>query len=276
MISAARGQPSRLARTCSRAAGSTSHGLSASTWKPDSCSRRMVRALPPFLPARTTTSPRRSSTSRPSGSPDVLTTGRQRVGCGERRLKRSTRARKSRSSAPSRAYTYTSSAARACGTRRVRAAWKWPGSRKSSECMAAFLDAVERRLHFQDCVDVAACREACAHRVHREVGGAEIAPLPGALRPLGRAANPIGEAPLDPHGRERAPRVLHVRAHAIEGVACLVPRLKLWGPTVGDLGDPLDHGLGHAAHPYPGGAPDGERVDASSVEGMIPALERHH
>src|SRR5207253_9881066 len=122
----------------------------------------------------------------------------------------------------------------------------------------------------------AAWSETGAHRVHREVGGAEIAPLPGPLRPLGRAANPIGEAPLDPHGRERATRLLHVRAHAIEGVARLVTGLKLGEPAVGDLGDPLEHGLGDAAHPYRNGALDGERVDASSVEVMIRALERHH
>ena len=108
--------------------------------------------------------------------------------------------------------------------------------------MAAFLDAVERRLHVQDRVNVAAWSETGAHRVHREVGGAEIAPLPGPLRPLGRAANPIGEAPLDPHGRERATRLLHVRAHAIERVARLVPGLKLGEPAVGDLGDPLSTG----------------------------------
>src|SRR3989475_4327240 len=58
----------------------------------------------------------------------------------------------------------------------------------------AFSNAVEGRLHFQDRVDVAARGKARAHRVHREVGGSEVAPLPGPLRPLGRAADPIGEA----------------------------------------------------------------------------------
>src|SRR6266853_75091 len=49
------------------------------------------------------------------------------------------------------------------------------------ECVAAFLDAVEGRLHLQDCVDVAAWSVTGTHRVHREVGGAKTVPLP---RPL--------------------------------------------------------------------------------------------
>src|SRR6266481_9813701 len=104
------------------------------------------------------------------------------------------------------------------------------------------------------------------------MGRTEVAPLPGPFRPLGRAADPIEEASLDPHGRERATRLLHVRAHAIERVARLVTGLKLREPAVGDLGDPLEHGLGHAAHPYRNGTLDGERVDAGSVQVMIRAL----
>src|SRR3989441_11944036 len=108
------------------------------------------------------------------------------------------------------------------------------------------------------------------------MGGTEVAPLPGPFRPLGRAADPIGEASLDPHGRERAARVLRVRAHAFERVARLVTGLKLGKPAVRDLGHPLEHGLGHAAHPHRDGALDGQRVDAGPVEVMVRAFEGHH
>src|SRR5437773_887826 len=187
MISAASGQLSRLARTCSRSAGSTTHGLSASTWKPDSCSRRMVHAVPPSLPATTTTFPRRSSTTRARETTAVDSTGPLSAG-------------------------------------------------------------IE----------------------------AETAPPPGPVLPLGRAPNAIGEAPLDPHGRKRATRLLYIRAHAIERVARLVTGLEMRKPAVRDLGDPLEHGLGHAAHPYRDGALDGQRVDSGPIEVMIRTLEVHH
>src|SRR6267143_2512018 len=89
----------------------------------------------------------------------------------------------------------------------------------------------------------------------------------------------VRPAPIVFTERWVAPRSRHSRArfaHAVEGVARLVTGLKLGEPAVGDLGDPLEHGLGHAAHPYRNGALDGERVDASSVEVMIRALESHH
>src|SRR5437667_8231382 len=108
------------------------------------------------------------------------------------------------------------------------------------------------------------------------MGGTEVAPLPGPFRPLGRAADPIGEASLDPHRRERAARLLHVRTYAIERVARFVAGLKLGKPAVGDLGHPLEHGLGHAAHPHRDGALDGQRVDAGPIEVMIRAFEGHH
>ncbi len=100
IISRAIGPPARLARISARSAGSTSHGLSASTWRPEAWRRRITRALPPFFPASTTTSPGRSTRSWSRGSAESRTRGRQAVGRSARVLKRSTSARKSSSSGP--------------------------------------------------------------------------------------------------------------------------------------------------------------------------------
>ena len=129
---------------------------------------------------------------------------------------------------------------------------------------------VERRLHLQDRVDVARAAERPEPIVFTERW---VAPRSRHSRArfahsVG-AADPVGEASLDPHGGERAARLLHVGAHALERVARLVTGLELGEPAVGDLGHALEHGLGHAAHPDRDGALDGQRVDAGPVEVMI-------
>src|SRR4029453_1005933 len=128
---------------------------------------------------------------------------------------------KYRSASPSRAYTNISSARRGCGTRRVSAPWKCPGSRKSSVCMAATRrpcsgrqdDRLARRLRVEELVGFLRLVEPPAMREE----------LLHVDAPVGHELGALGLALLRerPRAHQRHLPAQEVRAHVERHLAAL-------------------------------------------------------
>ena len=214
IISTASGAAARTWRRSSSPSGPVIQGLSARTWKPASCSRRIVASLRSFRPASTTTSPGRSATRRSSDRSPAWTVTRQPVGRSRRWLNASTSARKSSSSGPFGAWTTSSSRTRGCRSPQRERGVEVPGIEERQRVHGLGLEArhaIEEgqgvgqapRGHHRDALDAQVAQAGERVRLGRLEGEDRDGE---ARRPPGPRRRPCGGDRRWPRGDRRAAR----------------------------------------------------------------------